>query len=187
MTTGRINQVTIVRRPEPADRPVLRGGRDDISANTTATRAVPPAGSPSRARFAAGDIRLSLFRSPERRRPLRDSPERKSTAPGRPSRGPGPAGSAIQRPQRAVSPKTRKQAWQSASNPQSPSTTLRCQSAEGNLAGTPWGPRQGKVGRTAGHPLQPRREPSSPLPVSASNNMGNESSSPSTLEPLHYR
>ena len=95
MTTGRINQVTIVRRwlGHP---PRCRGGRDlspVLRLGGRTGRALT-----GRAGHAAAGIRLPLLSSPGRRQRALAGATALAVPPGHPKRRPLAAGSAIQRP-----------------------------------------------------------------------------------------
>ena len=88
MTTGRINQVTIVRRLRPTARV---SGRKSSLGYWVGGRGGPrgPAARPARAGLAAGHICFPLLNSPERRRRARAGSVRApESPPKRPKRRP---------------------------------------------------------------------------------------------------
>src|SRR6185437_1575538 len=100
MTTGRINQVTIVRRGWPTARisgrkSCLATGRRSARRGSERTGAAPTAGSPALPGLAAEGIHLPPLDFPERRRRVRERPLERRVPPKRPKRRPRPGGSAV--------------------------------------------------------------------------------------------
>jgi len=120
MTTGRINQVTIVRRvghrPVRGGELVTGGGRLGLGPWLPRPSARPPAS----AGGAHWDIRFPPLCSPGVLRRAR-RPHRWDRVPPRvPRRSPRPAGSAVQRPLQVGVSRCSVEVWPAASGPQSP-------------------------------------------------------------------
>jgi hypothetical protein len=133
--------------------PVLRGDRGILGTNTATTRAAS-----TMARAAGPHSPGATSTTPSsfhRAQSALQNLPRRSVAPKRPSRGPVPAGAAIQRSQRAVSPETRCKYSETPVTHRSPSTSAPSPERHRESLCAPTGLRtEGLVAVTVGHSLR---------------------------------
>jgi len=118
MTTGRINQVTIVRRVRPTAR--VSGQKSLlVTGSAGASARVAAAARPACAGLAADHIRFPLLNSPERRRQVRAARgSRLDATPKRPKRRPDQEVQPCGFPSWQVPPAAFDEVWPSAKHPQ---------------------------------------------------------------------